>query len=356
MRSLRETLIRSQAARRRARTLLRVVAPFAVMLLLGGCLIPPEPRTEAAEDVFNLYLFVGAMAVVVFIGVEGTIVYSVLRYRRRDDRLPHQLHGNTLVELIWTAIPTVIVVVLFVVSISTLGTVEARSDDPVRIEVEGFQWQWTFRYPDAEIAITGTAAEPPVMVVPVGEPVRLTLSSIDVIHSFFVPQFLIKRDVIPFAEGQRPNELEFTVSEAGTYTGQCAEFCGNMHADMTFVVQAVSGDEYQAFLANGGQGEPSPPAESAPPDATVVDVSASGIAFDTDEIRVPAGQPFVIRFDNQEAVAHNVAIYDGTETLFTGEIVTGPTTIDYQVPALDAGEYDFMCDVHPSMAGTVIAE
>ena len=78
------------------------------------------------------------------------------------------------------------------------------------------------------------------MVVPVGEPVRLTLVSNDVIHSFFVPQFLIKRDLIPFPESETPNTLEFTVTEEGTYHGQCAEFCGNLHAQMTFSVQAMS--------------------------------------------------------------------------------------------------------------------
>jgi heme/copper-type cytochrome/quinol oxidase subunit 2 len=193
------------------------------------------------------------------------------------------------------------------------------------------------------------------MVVPVNEPVRLTLSSVDVIHSFYVPHFLIKRDVVPFSEGERPNELGFTVTEPGTYTGQCAEFCGTFHADMNFTVQAMPRAEYDAYLAAASEGE-EPPAPSAPAGATVVDISANLLAFSTDEIRVPAGQPFVIRFENQESAPHNVAIYDGSETLFSGEIVTGPTTIEYQVPALEAGEFDFICDVHPNMAGTVIVE
>ena len=85
-------------------------------------------------------------------------------------------------------------------------------------------------------------------------------------------------------------------------------------------------------------------------DATKAD--KKGAQFDAS----PAGQPFVIRFNNKEAIPHNVAIYDGTENLFRGDIVTGPTTVEYQVPALEAGEYDFLCEVHPDMAGTVIAE
>ena len=114
------------AARSRLRTALRVVVPLMVLAVAAGCgMIPPEPKTEAAESVFTLYNIVLAMGTVVFLGVEGFIVYSVFRYRRSDDRLPPQTHGNTLVEIIWTAIPTVIVLILFTLSIVTLARVEA---------------------------------------------------------------------------------------------------------------------------------------------------------------------------------------------------------------------------------------
>ena len=100
--------------------------------------------------------------------------------------------------------------VIFVFSIQTLGVVQARTEDPaVTVEVDGFQWQWTFRYldddqnPDNDYSITGSAAQPPSMVLPVGVPVRLILNSEDVIHSFYVPNFLIKRDLMPAPEGQR---------------------------------------------------------------------------------------------------------------------------------------------------------
>jgi len=349
----------SQAARSRARAVVRVAGPLLLIVLLAGCLLPPEPKTEASHEVFNLYLIIGIMALIVFVAVEGMIIYSVIRYRRRDDTLPHQLHGNNLVELIWTLIPLGIVMTLFVLSISTLGKVEARADNPVRIEVEGFQWQWTFRYPDEGVSVTGSSAEAPTMVVTVGEPVLLTLTSVDVIHSFYVPHFIIKRDVVPVAEGERPNELEFTVTEPGTYTGQCAEFCGTFHHSMTFSVQAMPRAEYDAYLANlasGASPSAAPSGSEAPSDLPVVEISAKDVAFDTDTLQVPAGQPFIIRFENQEAIPHNVSIFDGDTALFEGEIVTGPTTIDYQVPALEAGSYDFLCEVHPNMNGTVVAE
>jgi cytochrome c oxidase subunit II len=345
------------AARFRTRTLLRALAPLLLMLLLAGCLLPPEPETKEAKSIFDLYVAVLVMGGAVFVGVEGFIIYAIFRYRRRDDRLPEQHHGNNLIEVLWTAIPTVIVLILFVISMFTLGAIQTSGAEPgVTIEVRGFQWQWTFRYldddadPDNDYSTTGSLAAPPVMVVPVGQPVRLVLSASDVVHSFYVPQFLVKRDLFPLSPGQEPNRLEFTVTEAGTYSGQCAEFCGDLHARMTFSVQAMAPADFAAWLES--------PAPSAAPGTTVVKISADQIAFDLSQIEVPAGEPFVIEFANLEAVPHNVEIYLGNESIFSGEIITGPATISYQVPALEAGEYVFQCVVHPiaAMTGTLIAK
>ena len=203
----------------RWRPALRAGLPLLLIAILTGCgMIPPEPETETAKDVFGLYIIVFAMGLAVFIGVEAFIIYAVFRYRRRDDRLPDQLHGNNVVEILWTAIPTVIVLVLFVLSMFTLGRLDAKAaNPPVNIEVTGFQWQWQFHYldgdgnPDNDYTVVGSTAAPPMMVVPVGETIHLSLSSADVIHSFFVPHFLIKRDVFPLSGDQKPNELEFSV-------------------------------------------------------------------------------------------------------------------------------------------------
>ncbi len=354
--------MRRLAARPRVRTLVRAAGVLLAMSLLGGCLLPPTPETTQAKDVFTLYVVVFIMGAVVFFGVEGAIVYSIIRYRRRDDRLPDQLHGHTLVEILWTAIPTVIVMFLFVWSTLTLGTIQANSTPAVTVEVTGFQWQWTFHYldgdndPKNDYSVTGTPANPPVMGLPVGEPIRLILKSSDVIHSFFVPHFLVKRDVIPFPNGINPNELEFTISDPGTYGGQCAEFCGDLHSKMTFTIQAMTVADYQKWLADAKAGKP-PPTATAPPGAPVINLTAQNVKFDQSSLQVPAGKPFVIHFDNKDAIAHNVGIYQGSKEIFTGQIVTGPTTIDYQVPALPAGTYKFQCDVHPNvMTGTLTAK
>jgi cytochrome c oxidase subunit II len=325
-----------------------------LLLLLAGCLLPPEPKTDAGRDVFNLYIVVLILAGIVFVAVEGFILYAVVRYRRKpgDETLPEQLHGNTTVEIIWTLIPTVIVFILFGASMVALGAVEARAQEPgVTIEVEGFQWNWRFHYEDGPTA-GPEGGEPPVLAVPVGEPVRLILSSIDVNHAFFVPEFLIKRDLIQYADPEKDNVLEFTVTEAGTYSGQCAEFCGTDHADMVFTVEALPRAEYDAQLAALASGATPPPATA---DCEVtVEIAASNTQFDIGEFEVPAETDFCIDFENQENVPHNVAINDGGEALFTGEFLNEAGSITYNVPGLPAGEYTFICDAHPqAMSGDV---
>ncbi|HEX9635462.1 MAG TPA: cytochrome c oxidase subunit II [Candidatus Limnocylindria bacterium] len=364
----RDELMRPSAAPSRPRTALLAVAAFLLVTLVAGCgMLPPDPKTEAAKTVWDLYLIVFIMGATVFVGVEAFIVFAVLRYRRRDDHLPDQLHGNNMIEMIWTAIPTVIVLVLFVLASIALGAVEARTDHPaVTIEVDGFQWQWEFRYldgdtdPSNDVVVKGSPADPPVMTLPIDEPVRLILRSRDVIHSFYVPHFLIKRDLIPVPEDESLNELELSVTEVGTYGGQCAEFCGDLHARMTFSVQAMTRADYDAWLAAAPHGPPSPPpSASLAPDATVDDLTADRIAFDTRELTAPAGEAFAIRFTNEEDVVHNVAIFRGEERIFTGDPITGPgATIDYVIPPLPPGEYTFQCDYHPvpDMTGTLTVE
>ena len=342
----------------RTRVLLRVGALLALIALTAACgMIPAEPHTTQAKETFWLYNVVLVMGAIVFFGVEGFIVYSVVRYRRRDDRLPTQVHGNNLVELVWTAIPTVIVLILFVLSTLTLNSISAHSDPGVTIEVEGKQWAWVFHYLDADndptndVVVSGGALAPPVMGVPVGEPVLLRLISHDVIHSFYVPAFLVKRDVIPTGD-RPPNELEFTVSEAGTYAGQCAEFCGLDHSGMRFSVKAMPRAEYDAWFAAIQSGQT--PTPSVPAAGEVLDLAAKDNAFDTDQLEAKAGQAFTIDFTNDDTTDHNVVITNADGTRFRGEYFKGPGTTTYTIAALPAGEYTFLCEIHPTtMTGTL---
>jgi cytochrome c oxidase subunit II len=286
-------------------------------------------------------------------------VYAVVRYRRQpgDEVLPEQLHGNNTVEVIWTIIPTVIVFVLFFFSMLTLGEVEASSNvqDATVVEVDAFQWQWTFRYENGA-EDTGAAGEPPVLALPVNEPVRLILNSLDVNHAWYVPDFLIKRDVIDFGDARPPNELTFTITEVGTYAGQCAEFCGTDHAGMVFVVDAMTRADYEAYIEALASGQPPPGGGGGGTEdcQTTIRLSAADIQFDTDAMEAPAGQDFCIEFTNNDTVPHDVGI---VETDFSGDDVPPGESIVYVIPAMEPGDYTFYCTLHPqAMTGDLTIE
>lgn len=184
----------------------------------------------------------------------------MIRYRRRPGREPAAFSDNVRLELSYTAIPLVIVAVLFAMALGVQQKVTHLTQAPdLRIEVTGFQWGWRFRYLTEGITIVGTSIEPPTMVLPVNATARLVLISPDVIHSFFVPRFLEKRDVVPGVE----NRIDVTPTKVGRFGGVCAEFCGLDHARMTFVVEVVEPEQFDAFVAQQQQqqqqGGPTPP-------------------------------------------------------------------------------------------------
>jgi cytochrome c oxidase subunit 2 len=324
---------------------------------------PPPATTAEGEKIRNLYDIVFAIAAVIFLLVEGLILWAVVRYRRRptDTELPPQIHGNNLLEVTWTLIPALTAAFLFFVSWQTLNDVD-RTDasSPVQIRAVAARFQWTFQYLDQTGQNVQFEQLAPEMVVPAGEKVELKLASKDVIHAFYVPQFLFKRDVVP----GRENVFDFTVDPADvgqTFRGQCAELCGEGHWVMQFTVKAVSPTEYQTWVAEQlEQSKQTPPPPASPGasgttggSAATVEVSAKNIAFEQQALSAPAGQAFTLAFTNDAAgVPHNVQILDANGgSAFKGEIFNGVATKDYSVPALEAGTYKFVCDVHPNMTG-----
>jgi cytochrome c oxidase subunit II len=220
-------------------------------LLLAGC--APEAITSEGRAIEDLYNFFMVAAAGVFTLVTGLIVWSLIRYRRRDDELPAQVHGNTRLELLWTILPAILVVILFQRTIVTQRQVIAEVPNPsVTIDVLAYQWQWRFTYarPDGgqAVQIVGTPGNRPEMVVPSGETVRIRLASADVIHAFFIPRTLYKRQAVP----GRVTEFDMKFDQAGTYHGACTIFCGLDHAHMTFDVRVVSPPEYQQWLTSRG--------------------------------------------------------------------------------------------------------
>jgi cytochrome c oxidase subunit II len=337
-------------------------------------LYPPEAVTVQGQHIRDLYTIVFLIAVAIFFLVEGLILWTVLRYRRRpeDVTLPAQTHGNAIAEIVWTVVPTLIVAFLFVISWQTLNTVEVVSADPqTRVKAVAGQFQWTFEYLDesgqntvyTQLLPTGDDGG---LVLPAGRTVQLSLESPDVIHAFYVPQFLFKRDVVP----GRTNVFEITVNEADagqTFRGQCAELCGAGHRVMLFDAHAYTPADYDAWLeariAEANASPPPPPSgapsggPSGPPAGPALAVSAFNIAFQPTALQAPADTPFKIDFDNQDpSTPHNVAIHEGSPTgpeIFKGEIFPGPAKKTYDVPPLKAGAYAFICTVHPNMTGTL---
>jgi cytochrome c oxidase subunit 2 len=362
-----------------------VLIVLAAVLVVTGAgqafatsLFPPVAVTEQGARVRDLYTTVFAIAVVIFFVVEGLILWTVLRYRRDpgDDELPAQTHGNNLAELAWTIVPTIIVAFLFVISWQTLNQVDTVSASPqtkIRAVAGQFQWQFDYLADDGQtVKYTQNLAtgEGGGLYIPAGRDIQLSLTSKDVIHAFYVPQFLFKRDVVP----GRVNKFDFKVdaSDAGqTFRGQCAELCGTGHRIMLFEVHALSPSDFDAWLADaiakanatpapapsasaGASGQPAPSGQVTGP---TLQISAANIAYEQSSLEAPANTPFSIEFDNKDAgVPHNVSIHKdspGGQEVFKGDIFNGPDKRTYSVPALPAGAYAFVCSVHPNMTGTL---
>ncbi|HEY7025180.1 MAG TPA: cytochrome c oxidase subunit II [Candidatus Limnocylindrales bacterium] len=220
----------------------------ALGALASGCI--PQAATTQGQSINSLYTVALAMSAVVAALVWGLITWSVIRYRRgkrASDELPPQTSGSQVLEIIWTAGPLIAIVILFTATLLTLNVVNAAPQQgAVQLNVEAFRWGWRMTYPNDGVSVEGVLAPGPQAVLPVGREVQINLTSADVIHSFFVPQFLYKKDAIP----GHPNSFTITIAEPGTYAGQCAEFCGVFHSQMPFTIRAVSDTDYRAWLSS----------------------------------------------------------------------------------------------------------
>jgi cytochrome c oxidase subunit 2 len=339
------------------------VGPAAITLglalLCSGC--AQSGATVQGQKVHGLYVVIALMAAPVFFAVEGVLIWSVIRFRKRagDPALGPQTSGSTRALVVFFVIPAVIVAALFGFGEQTLASVIKQDPNPaVRIRAEGFQWEWTFYYLNEGFFVSGKTKavdhpeKPALMVLPVGEPVRVELHSRDVIHSFFVPGFLFKKDVIP----GRENAFTVTPNTLGTFKAQCAEFCGLWHSHMTFVVEVVTAADYAAWAEQQIKAIQS---ITCKPPAGPPAIVAKDISWNTNCLALPLGPPPAITVDNQDAgIDHNFAIYDSfsqaKEFFQTGRF-SGVATKSFQLPPLPPGRYYFQCDVHgPSMSGVLI--
>jgi cytochrome c oxidase subunit 2 len=191
---------------------------------------------------------IAALAVAALVWI--LVLTAAIRFRRRNDDIPSQSAHNTRIEAVYTAVPLVIVAVLFAATLRTEARVSEVAGRPdLEIEVVGFQWQWQITYEKLGVVVVGDdPANRPELVLPVGAKVRFVLRTNDVIHSFWVPGFLYKRDLIQGVD----NVIDVDVDRVGTYDGRCAEFCGLDHYRMTFTVRVVEPDEFDQWLVDEG--------------------------------------------------------------------------------------------------------
>lgn len=229
----------------------RAVAAFmllGVVLLLGACTDAPQSTisdaSENNKDIWGVYNILWIGALIVFIAVEALLIYTVVKFRNKPKTAhgrPVPVHGNTKLEIIWTIIPAIVLVVIAVPTLQVIATLEDRpdpSENPLEVSVIAHQFYFEFRYEEQGI---GTTNE---LHIPANRKVDLTMTSDDVIHSLWAPRLAGKVDSIP----GRLNHMWLEALEPGEYAGQCAEFCGVGHANMHFKVIVHDDAGFQAWV------------------------------------------------------------------------------------------------------------
>ncbi|NVD34293.1 cytochrome c oxidase subunit II [Marinobacter lutaoensis] len=220
--------------------------------------------TSTSNEIFSLHMTILWICVAIGVVVFGVMFWSIFAHRKSQGHKPANFHENTVVEILWTIIPFVILVAMAIPATATLVKMYDTSESELDIRVTGYQWKWQYQYVDQDFGYFSTLATPRdqianrqrkgehyllevdnPLVIPVGRKVRLLLTANDVIHSWWVPEFGVKKDAIPGFI----NEAWVRVEEPGVYRGQCTELCGKDHGFMPVVVRAVPEPEFQTWLA-----------------------------------------------------------------------------------------------------------
>ncbi len=214
-----------------------------------------NPQSPQARAIFDLAIITGIVMVVIFAVVVGIVAYALLRFPRwrEGERDPEQGQGNKIIEIVWTAIPFVIVAVLFVLAARTMGVSDPPPPPNPDIVVIGHQWWWEARYTNSGAVVANE------IHIPVGKPLALRLDSADVLHEFWVPELARKITTVP----GHPNHIWIQADKPGTYLGFCSEFCGTEHAWMHFLLVAEPQGEFQKWEQAQLAPAPPPTSESA---------------------------------------------------------------------------------------------
>ena len=258
----------------RAQRSARVAVLIAAVLGSGSAwadwqLNMPQGVTPTSHDVYALHMMTLGICAVIAVGVYGAMIYAIVKFRKSKGAVPAKFSHSTRAEILWTAIPAAILVAMAVPSAKTLVNIEDTRNSGLTIKVTGYQWRWNYDYIDEGVSFYSSldrasnaasalhSGEDPYsvdhylrdvdhpMVVPVDTKVRLLVTAADVLHSWWVPDFAVKKDAIPGFI----NEAWFQATKEGTYRGQCAELCGVGHGFMPIVVEVVSQEAFAAWLA-----------------------------------------------------------------------------------------------------------
>ena len=250
----------------------------------------PPSASELGNQIRGLHHAALIICVIMGIIVFGALGYSLVKFRKSQGAQPAKFSHSTKAEIIWTVVPVLILIGLAIPTARVLMEMEDTQSADLRIVVTGYQWKWRYEYPEHGISFFSNMTEESKaasilgagrelhehylrdvdkpMVVPVGSKVKLQLTSNDVIHAWWIPELYVKRDAVPGTI----NETWFQAEETGVFRGQCAELCGRGHGFMPIVVEVVSQEEFDAWVA--GLTEPAEPAEPAEPEAVMSDASA----------------------------------------------------------------------------------
>ena len=224
----------------------------------------PKPVTSIGHRVLELHNIILLICVVIFIIVFGFMFYSIYAHRKSRGYKAAKFHDNVKLEVVWTVIPFVILVSMAIPSTATLLEMDDVSKSDMTVKITGYQWKWKYDYPDQDVSFFSSLSTPREqienkaakgehyllevdnpLVLPVGKKVRFVVTANDVIHSWWVPAFAVKKDAIPGFV----NEVWARVDEPGIYRGQCAELCGKDHGYMPIVVQAVPPEEFDKWVS-----------------------------------------------------------------------------------------------------------
>jgi len=198
--------------------------------------------SNISEVVNGPILYVTAVSLVLLIGITVAMVYFTIRYNRRRHPKAEEVHGHTMLELVWTVVPTILAFSMFWYGWVGYKYIKSPPDDAIRIAVTGRMWSWTHEYENG--------VQSPVLNVPVGKAVRLDLKSMDVLHSYFIPAFKVKQDLVP---GRDDLFLWFEARKIGQYDVFCAEYCGLQHSAMLTKCNVMSVEDYDAWLEAEGE-------------------------------------------------------------------------------------------------------